>query len=1068
MDYIFTAMKTSQFRLLPLAFALQSVFSSSISYAASFTVGDGVTDNTGKTITTGETGTVNSTGILSVGGNTQAVTVTGTTGTATLNNSGLIEQTGTNRAIRNNTNGVTFVLNNTLGATIKSVADDVLKVAQPNSIFQLTNLGTIWQTGTGTASGQALDLRDMSSTGNWIINGSLTNTSALIRADGDDALRPGANTTITNYGTIISNGAVNTKCPDYLGALCTGKPSAHDAIDIGGKTGVVIENYGLISGPRHAITADTSVIVNNYEGGQIIGRNGSGVGSDGTATVTNYGLISGRYAGAGNAYDHLGNGGTYTDPTQTTVNNGDGDGVDVDGVGTITNYGRIEGLGGGGYDSGGRPNGGDGLALGGGTVTNHTGAVIWGKSNGILVDDGANGTDNTNLVTNKNRGTATATASAVTIINSGEITGDRKVAIGLVGDWNDEVVNNASGVITGGLDTQQVDKLSTDLTQSAGAAIQMGAGNDTLTNYGRIEGKNGLAIDMGSGDDTLKLFGGTVVGTINGGSGTNTLETNGSQNFEAGKLTNFQNYTVRGGNTVFNYGLGTVNNVQVDNGASLRVEGGLSTTGNLSVNGTLQAMSAPGMRTINVGGNYSQGASGLLEVAVAGQSSSDRIVAAGTATLDNGATIRALAKGYVLDGAKYTVISAGNLLATPASLNVIDDALLVDYSLSAVGNDLIVSAHRTSLASVAPSGLGNFGAALDALGQSGNGSADALLIGLDNLSTISEVSAAIKQLAPNTNNSVIRTTQLSGDTLLNTLDNRISGMRSGGKLAALQRGVAAGDDAGRRMWVEGTGAWGKQQERAGSSGYSLDSGGIAFGVEVDRSVNDVMGLAVGYTKTRASGTDDVRNDDTHVETLHAGGYFSHSTASITHDASLVLGYNNYTTQRNVSFGGFNDKLEGDFKGWSISGRYEAGLPISLTPTLGARLLGGARFGYLNTEDYTEDGGAAAQHVNGVNARSFQSVLGAEMTYQFSETAHLQLRSRYLHEFADSPDIRASMAAGGSCFTLDSVKQNRDAIQLGVALRAVTQQGAKLTISYDAEAREKYLINQLTARVEWAF
>lgn len=1061
-------MKTSQFRLLPLALALQSVFSASIANAASFTVGDGVTDTAGKSITTGETGTVNSTGALSVSGSTQAVTVTGTTGTVTLNNNGLIEQTGTARAIRNNTNGVTFVLNNALGATIKSLGDDVLKVGQANSIFQLTNLGTIWQTGTGTASGQALDLRDITSTGNWIINGSLTNTSALIRADGDDALRPGANTTITNYGSIISNGTVNTKCPDYLTTLCAGKPSAHDAIDIGSKTGVVIENYGLISGPRHAITADTSVLVNNYEGGQIIGRNGSGVGSDGTATVTNYGLISGRYAGAGNVYDHLNNGGTYTDPTQTTVNNGDGDGVDVDGIGIITNYGRIEGLGGGGYDSGGRPNGGDGLALGGGSVTNDAGAVIWGKSNGILVDDGANGTDNTNLVTNKNRGTASATASAVTITNSGEITGDRKVAIGLVGDWNDEIVNNASGVITGGMDTQQVDKLSTDPSQSAGAAIQMGAGNDTLTNYGRIEGKNGLAIDMGTGDDTLKLFGGTVIGTINGGSGTNALETNGSQNFEAGKLVDFQNYTVRGGTTVFNYGLGTVSNVQVDSGATLRVEGGLATIGNLSVNGIFQAMTAQDVRTINVGGNYTQNSSGLLEVAVAGQNSSDKIVVSGTATLDNGATIRPVAHGYVMDGAKYTAISAGSLLASPAGLNVVDDSLLVDYSLSAVGNDLIVSAQRTALAGIAPNGLGSFGAALDALGKSGNGGTNAALLALDNLSTLGEVGVAIKQLAPNTNNSVMRTTQLSGDTLLNTLDNRISGMRSGGKLAGLQRGVAAGDDAGRRMWVEGTGAWGKQQQRSGVSGYSLDSGGVAFGVEVDRSVNDVMGLAVGYAKTRASGNDAVRNDDTHVETLHAGGYWSHTTAGMTHDVSLILGYNDYTTQRNVNFGGFSDRLEGDFHGWNISGRYEAGLPFTLTPSLGARLLGGVRLGYLNTEDYTEDGGAAAQRIKGVNANSFQSVLGAEMTYQLAENAHLQLRGRYLHEFADTPEIKGSLTAGGSSFTLDGVKPDRDALQLGVALRAMTQQGTQVSISYDAEAREKYLVNQLTARVEWAF
>ncbi|MFX6019081.1 hypothetical protein ABTF08_19585, partial [Acinetobacter baumannii] len=92
-------------------------------------------------------------------------------------------------------------------------------------------------------------------------------------------------------------------------------------------------------------------------------------------------------------------------------------------------------------------------------------------------------------------------------------------------------------------------------------AVQMGGGNDTLINYGRIEGKNGLAIDMGDGDDSLQLLGGTVIGTINGGAGIDTLTTGGTQTFAAGVLSGFENYIVRDGVTRFNYDLGTVSNM---------------------------------------------------------------------------------------------------------------------------------------------------------------------------------------------------------------------------------------------------------------------------------------------------------------------------------------------------------------------------------------------------------------------------------------------------------------------------------------------------------------------------
>ncbi len=77
--------------------------------------------------------------------------------------------------------------------------------------------------------------------------------------------------------------------------------------------------------------------VYNRDGGLIVGRNGSGVGSDGNGTVYNWGTIRGEYAGEGNAFDHLGEG--------STTSNGDGDGVDIDKNAYIVNYGQIVGAG---------------------------------------------------------------------------------------------------------------------------------------------------------------------------------------------------------------------------------------------------------------------------------------------------------------------------------------------------------------------------------------------------------------------------------------------------------------------------------------------------------------------------------------------------------------------------------------------------------------------------------------------------------------------------------------------------------------------------------------------------
>src|SRR5262249_47981170 len=118
-------------------------------------------------------------------------------------------------------------------------------------------------------------------------------------------------------------------------------------------------------GARHGITADTDITVVNQAGGTIIGRNGSGVGSDGNGTVTNYGTITGAYAGVGNIFISSG----------AASINGDGDGVDIDNVGTVVNFGRSEGTGWGVLNRGGRANTGEGVSMGGGSVEN-SGTII--------------------------------------------------------------------------------------------------------------------------------------------------------------------------------------------------------------------------------------------------------------------------------------------------------------------------------------------------------------------------------------------------------------------------------------------------------------------------------------------------------------------------------------------------------------------------------------------------------------------------------------------------------------------------------------------------------------------
>ncbi|PZA10299.1 hypothetical protein DNX69_13000 [Rhodopseudomonas palustris] len=426
-------------------------------------------------------------------------------GSTTITNAGLIDATnGANRGINLNIGDLgtvtSFQVINTATGTIQSQDDAIRATAgtlATTGSFTIDNAGTIVSTGTG----QAIDFNDLTSGTIQIIN----RATGVIRSTGADAVRPGEGATVTNYGLIYSDGVVG---------------SSNDGIDWQSHSGTVInKSGGTISGFRHGITTDADVNVTNEAGATIIGRNGSGVGSDGTGTVVNYGRITGAYNGGGT---------------------GDGDGVDVDFAATVTNYGIIEGTGAGGYDSGGRLNNSEGLSIGGGTVINF--GTISSASYGIVVNNDSNADGSRSgvaatTITNNAGGTIVGqngfairlenktgtTADNDTIVNAGTIIGN-----GAIPDPNAVVLLQNGSVDTNSVGT--LDGVTYTGTGSArfirgdGSAIQMGEGNDVLTNSGTIIGNNGRAVNMEGGNDTVNILSGSrIVGLVNGGTGTDTL-----------------------------------------------------------------------------------------------------------------------------------------------------------------------------------------------------------------------------------------------------------------------------------------------------------------------------------------------------------------------------------------------------------------------------------------------------------------------------------------------------------------------------------------------------------------
>jgi len=393
-------------------------------------------------------------GIFSVAANAQTVRFSTAPDGAEIHNDGLIENTAAGgRAIR---------FESGVGADLTAVIDNEGAIVAVDDAIQI-EAGTV-SSGTLTitngvhgkilsAEGQALDLA--SASGEFV---AYVENAGSVVSQISDGVRIGGGLQLLNSGAI-------------RGGAAAGYVQGADGVQIeDGAAGLILNIAGaVIVGDRHGVNASETRFfgLSNDVGASIVGRNGSGVGSDGMGMVVNYGVITGFFADAAGSDVNGSTTGVANGGGPDGVNDGDGDGIDIDGEAGIENYGLIRGLGAGGTGSDGLPNTAEGIAAGGGDITNFAGARIYGAGLGILIDDSSQGD----------------ALFETTIENAGTIQGGSSYAIKIVSDFDDVIIN--SGRILGG----------------GGHAILFGSGDNVLA-IDAGSGIRGLS-DGGAGDDAL-------------------------------------------------------------------------------------------------------------------------------------------------------------------------------------------------------------------------------------------------------------------------------------------------------------------------------------------------------------------------------------------------------------------------------------------------------------------------------------------------------------------------------------------------------------------------------------
>ncbi|WP_174804145.1 autotransporter domain-containing protein [Martelella limonii] len=911
------------------------------------------------------------------------------------------------------------------------------------ALYATTESGSITIANAGEASGQQGVLA--AATGGTV---TLTNTGTLSGAEEGVSLS-GGSVTLGNSGKVTSSGSAALSLKATNGSITItndGGASGQQGI-LAAATGgtVTLTNSGMLSGVQEGVSlSGGSVTLGNS--GKVTSSGSAALSltaTNGSITITNDGEASGQQGILAAA-----TGGTVTF-TSTGTLSGVQEGVSLSGGSVmLTNNGTVtsskaaalSAAATGGnltIENAGQASGRQGIAAlaSGGTATLTNTGTLSGAEEGISLSGSSAMITNNGKVTSDNAAALNVAADggAITIVNAGELSGELGILATTTGG---AIAISNTGTIAG-----------------VATGITLSGADDTVINYGTISGGE-TAATMGGGNDLFVYQNGsTVIGTVDGGAGADTLllgEIDGTfdigqigaeatyRNFETLSLTPGTHWTLTGSSAL----VGTISLSDATLTLSQSAPsdfGVVMTSALLNGNGTIGALTAgtgaivsPGnsIGRINVAGDISflSGSTYVVETDGA-TGNADLIAASGSATIAGGSLMVAMTAPSANWQNVYTILTAeGGVSGVFDTVTANGATTFLAPAVNYQENTVTVSMARnvTAFASFADTPNERATAnALDALNPS------SAIYGL-----------IVTQDGPG---AAMSFDQLSGEIYATAKTALIDDSRF--VRAATARQIWANEGADEpSLWMQGYGSWGGFDGNGNAAGYDRDAGGFFMGAD-----GTFSGLRIGVVGGYGQSTvklDDGRGSlsaDTFTLGVYGGGNFDNVLVNF----GLNNGWTQLSSQRFVNFTGYADALSADYDANTFQVYGDVGYSFDFEQ--GAlQPFAGLAYVNVDTDGFSENGGAGALSVRGGSADTTYTTLGvrakADFKVQDATITAIGLIG-WRHSLNDETPVSANAFAGGGLFTVSGVPLAQDVGVFEIGLEAAITPTVSLGINY---------------------
>lgn len=280
-------------------------------------------------------------------------------------------------------------------------------------------------------------------------------------------------------------------------------------------------------------------------------------------------------------------------------------------------------------------------------------------------------------------------------------------------------------------------------------------------------------------------------------------------------------------------------------------------------------------------------------------------------------------------------------------------------------------------------------------------------------------------------------------------------------------------DSGLRLWADGFGYYGHQDNKDQLNGYKANTWGTMLAVETPVMCGFRAGLGGGYANTNL---DERRfGNNTRIHNYQGTLYFSYEPNAWFVDGGFSYGWNRYDGKRHIEFAAIDRTARAKYNGKEYTGFTSTGYRytcnnLEITPI--ASLL----YTRLHLDSYTEKGAQSLNlHIDRQNYNYMESAVGLQAQYLYRTqcaTFIPELHTYWLHDFynkglhADANFTGIGAAAGS--FDNRGPKLDRDGWNIGASLRCYVNDNFSILAVYDFERSKSYFDHQWMAELAFGF